>query len=156
MDTLLFLDVVVAILLVITIVYAFLLNRRLKAFRRDRGEMEAFIKALNEATARAEAVVKQLKHTASEANGTVHGSLEKAQSLREDLRFLLDRGTTVADRLEKRLRDQRPNGDEGEALEAPMRPSLTVKKEPASEKAGDAEGRSEAERELMRALQTVR
>jgi hypothetical protein len=63
----LFLDVVVCFLLVATIVYAAMLNRRLMAFRSNRNEMEAMIRAFSDACARAEAGTRSLRTATEEA-----------------------------------------------------------------------------------------
>jgi len=102
----LFLDVIVAVLLVATIVYAAMLNRRLAGLRSNKAELEALIHSFGEACARAEAGVKTLRTATDEAT-RLQQYLDRSQALRDDLSFLLDRGSNLADRLEGGVRSAR-------------------------------------------------
>ena len=99
----LIIDVLVAVLLVVTIAYAIVLNRRLGMLRRDKAELEKVALSFGEATRRAEESIARLKTTA----GGLEENIAKAQSLRDDLAFLMDRGSSAADRLEDLIRDSR-------------------------------------------------
>ncbi|MBX6370149.1 MAG: hypothetical protein IRZ04_19390, partial [Rhodospirillales bacterium] len=94
------LDIVVALMLAAAIGYAYVLERRLRALRTDRAELEALVGRLAEATVRAEAGVAGLRAAANEAGGDLQQRIERAQSLRDDLGYMLDRGVEIADRLE--------------------------------------------------------
>jgi hypothetical protein len=102
----LFLDLIVAVLLVATIIYAAMLNRRLAGLRSNKAELEALIHSFGEACARAEAGVKTLRTATDEAT-RLQQYLDRSQALRDDLAFLLDRGTSLADRLEGGVRTAR-------------------------------------------------
>lgn len=102
----LFLDVVVAVLLVATIIYAAMLNRRLAGLRSNKAELEELIRSFGEACARAEAGVRTLR-TATEEATRLQQYLDRSQSLRDDLAYLLDRGSSLADRLEGGVRTAR-------------------------------------------------
>ncbi|MGB0671704.1 MAG: DUF6468 domain-containing protein, partial [Rhodospirillales bacterium] len=99
----LILDLFVAVLLVVTIGYAVVLNRKLSAIRRDRAELETVAANFAQATLRAEESIRKLKASADGLQGQVN----KAESLREDLSFLVSRGGQAADRLEDTIRDAR-------------------------------------------------
>ena len=77
----LFLDVIVAALLVATIVYAAMLNRRLTGLRSNKAELEALIHSFGEACARAEAGVKTLRSATDEAT-RLQAYLDRSQALR--------------------------------------------------------------------------
>ncbi|MBI3517518.1 MAG: hypothetical protein HY060_26090 [Proteobacteria bacterium] len=102
----LFLDVIVAALLIATIVYAAMLNRRLTGLRSNKAELEALIHSFGESCARAEAGVKTLRSATDEAT-RLQAYLDRSQALRDDLSFLLDRGSSLADRLEGGVRSAR-------------------------------------------------
>jgi hypothetical protein len=102
----LFLDVIVCLLLVATIVYAAMLNRRLMAFRSNRTEMETMIRTFSDACARAEAGTRSLRSATEEAT-RLQAYLERSQNLRDDLAYLLERGGSLADRLEGGVRSAR-------------------------------------------------
>jgi hypothetical protein len=93
------LDGVIVLLLIATIVCAVILNRRISEFRGSKAEFERLVVALNQATARAETGVQALKSLADQRGQALQQELEKARALRDDLAFLVERGTTLADRL---------------------------------------------------------
>lgn len=138
------LDVLVAVLLVITIGYAVVLNRRLGRLRRDKSDLEKLAATFVQATARAEESIGKLKNTAD----ALKERIDNAQALRDDLAFLIDRGGSAADRLEETVRDARKEG-------AP-RPRPGLKKSAAAHGNGKISPKSTAERELLKALQAAR
>ena len=155
------LDVALAGLLVVTITYAAVLNRRLGHLRRDRSELERMASSFHQATTRAEASVGKLKVTAD----ALQKRIDKAQALADDLSFLIDRGAAAADRLEEKVRTARKEGAPVEVRPASAEIRVGAKAgprragaggRPASAKATAPEPRSEAERELLRALQAAR
>jgi len=104
------LDIVVILLLVPTIIYAVILNRRLTALRRSREELSKVVNSFNEATMRAEAGIPKLKKATTEANHTLKDRVEKAQTLRDDLAFMIERAEELAARLEGAVRSARNEG----------------------------------------------
>ncbi len=99
----LLIDVVVALLLVVTIGYAVRLNKRLGALRRDKAELEKLASTFAESTIRADDSLGRLRQTAD----MMQQQIDRAQGLHDDLAFLLDRGEKAADRLEEVVRDSR-------------------------------------------------
>ena len=104
------LDIVVILLLVPTIVYAIILNKRLTALRRSREELSKVVNSFNEATMRAEAGIPKLKKATTEADRTLKDRVEKAQTLRDDLAFMVERAEELAARLEGAVRAARNEG----------------------------------------------
>lgn len=98
------LDLVVIALLIPTIVYAVVLNRRLAALRRSRDELAKVVASFNDATMRAEAGIPKLKKATTEANLALKDRVEKAQTLRDDLAFMVERAEELASRLEGAVR----------------------------------------------------
>ncbi|MBF0392915.1 MAG: hypothetical protein HQL38_09560, partial [Alphaproteobacteria bacterium] len=90
MDLKLILDLIVACLLVATIVFAVLLNKRLDVLRKNRDEMAKLIAQFNDATARAESSIPKLRRAAEDASQQVQERVEKAQALRDDLAFMIE------------------------------------------------------------------
>ncbi len=99
----LLIDVVVALLLVVTIAYAVKLNKRLGMLRRDKAELEKLATTFAESTVRADDSLGRLRSTAD----MMQGQIVLAQALHDDLVFLLDRGEKTADRLEDAVRVSR-------------------------------------------------
>lgn len=160
------LDLLLAVLLIITIAYAVSLNSRLGLLRRDKEELENLAATFANATLRAEEGVGKLKNTAEQLQQRV----DKAQSLRDDLVFLIDRGGSAADRLESTVRTARKHGDISPKLQAETKSEPdeklageTVLGNPTDSRRSPAEDvsevddtRAEAERELLKALQAAR
>lgn len=148
------LDVFVAILLIITICYAVVLNQKLSRFRNEKMELEKLAKLFGEAMERAGDSIGKLKNTA----GGLQDRIDKAQALRDDLVFLIDRGGSSADRLEEIVREARKEGGFGPrpVPEAPPHnKEKKIKNNPDKEESAP-KPRSEAERELLKALQAAR
>lgn len=101
------LDLVVVVLLVPTIIFAVILNNRLSILRRNREELARLIAAFNEATVRAESGIPRLKKTSEDASRSLQEKVERAQVLRDDLAFLIERAEGMAGRLESVVRDAR-------------------------------------------------
>ncbi|MEK9596126.1 MAG: DUF6468 domain-containing protein, partial [Rhodospirillaceae bacterium] len=93
------LDVMLVILLIATIIYALMLNRRLSLLRSDGVEMEDFIQRLNSASQRAEGALSGIKMTAENAQAIMAENAGKAAALRDELLFLIDRGEKLSDDL---------------------------------------------------------
>ena len=101
------LDLVVIALLVPTIIYAIVLNRRLATLRKSRDELSKVVTNFNDATLRAEAGIPKLKKATTEANLALKDRVEKAQTLRDDLAFMIERAEELATRLEGAVRAAR-------------------------------------------------
>ncbi len=101
-------DIVVAVLLVITIIYAISLNKRLGLIRRDRGELEKLAQKFAASTERANESLGQLQSTAE----ILQRQIDSAHALHDDLAFLLERGEKAADRLEDTIRRSRGLSDD--------------------------------------------
>ena len=138
------LDILVAGLLVVTISYAVMLNRRLRVMRQDKTDLEKLATRFADSTVRAEESIARLRHTADE----LKGQIEKANSIRDDLAFLIDRGGSTADRLEADIRDARK--------QAPPGPRDDGKGRRDSRSADKEQPKTDAERELIKALQSAR
>ena len=99
----LILDILVALLLAVTIGYAIILNKRLEALRSDKEELRRLAGDFAETTKHAELGISELH---SKTNILEEG-LKRAESLRDDLVFLIERGNSAADRLENGVRNTR-------------------------------------------------
>ncbi len=172
------LDLVVSVLLIATIGYAWMLNQRLSSLRKNRDDLAKTIAAFNEATLRAESSIPKLRKAAEESGQTLQERVEKAQSLRDDLAFMIERADTMANRLENAVRSARSDSakptpepraaaplgaPQGSPLPGPSMPPPRMAGNRAAAIAaaaaaaeGDGDERSEAERELLRALQSMR
>jgi hypothetical protein len=122
------------LLLAVAVPVGWRLERRIAALRRDGAAVQSGAAGMAEATMAAEAALARLRATAEQAGRGVAERVAQAEPLREDLRFLIERAEQLADRLEGLVRAARPTATE-----------------PAA-----AAPRSEAERDLLRALRAGR
>jgi hypothetical protein len=170
------LDIVVSLLLIATIGYAVMLNSRLTALRKNRDDLAKTVVSFNEATVRAESSIPKLKKAAEDAGHGLQERVEKAQSLRDDLAFMIERADTMANRLENAVRSARtevrpvPASASGGGSSVAANGGGAASGRGGSSKAAQAatiaaaaaaselevDDRSEAERELLRALQSMR
>ena len=103
----LFGDAVVAVLLVVTISYAVMLNQRLGVLRGDRAKLEALVNGLTVAAQRAESGIAALKEASEDSGRRLEKTIVEGQKLRDDLTYMLERGSLIADRLEGTIRARR-------------------------------------------------
>ena len=122
------------LLLLAALPFALRLERGLALLRRDRPALEEGAQGFQAAARDAQSTLAGLRMTLE----TGARQSAAAESLREDLRFLVDRAEGLADRLEVLVRQARPAAA----------PSPPAAEEPAP--------RSQAERDLMRALRMAR
>jgi hypothetical protein len=194
----LILDILIVALLVPTITFAWILNGRLADLRRNRDELARLIQNFNEATHRAEAGIPKLRKAADDAGRSLQDRVEKAQTLRDDLAFMVDRADTMLSKLEDGAQGRRtldrtggtpsaaPSGMRGRPSNAAQVAAVAGRGVPApppvpgrgsagrmaalgamsqTQQAPDEadeddffveDERSEAERELLRALRSTR
>lgn len=165
----LILDMLIAILLIATIAYAVMLNRRLTDLRKDQSELEKLAQSFNDATIRAEESIHKLTGSAEDMKRDVQETLRKAEALRDDLNFLIERAGSSADKLEERVRNNRPEPAPAPAFSGKKVKDTVVPPEPKAQPAAkpkpepnflddddDYKPKTDAERELLKALESVR
>lgn len=195
-----FLNLIVIVLLVPTIVFAVILNKRLEILRNSRNDLGCLIEAFNDATTRAESGIPRLKQAADSTGAVLRDQIQKAQTLRDDLAFMIERAEAAAGKMETALnaraaasavREAKPaQQSRGFDIDDSEKPARKSKKKPMVESdedlissavyaaedilrktersaparsaakepvfTGDDGERSEAERELLKALRSMR
>ena len=174
------LEAVLVLLLAATLFHALRLERALGVLKRDRAVLEELVEGFNESTRQAESGIERLRHASDGAGRQMARQIETAQRLRDDLAFLADRSDKLAERLESAVRAARMVSDGSvlpapqaaqaapipaapmpiayEAPQAPVALLHAVQPNSASNTEGEAQPRlrSQAERDLLRALRGVR
>ena len=169
------LDISLIGLLAATLYHAARLERALGVLKRDRSALEQLVRGFNASTHQAEAGVERLRDAVDGAGRQIARQIDAAAGLKADLVFLNERGEQLANRLDGLVRAGRPMtvdvprraepeyarqqareyayepSHAGEAMaEAP--PASARQTEPADE----PRLRSQAERDLMKALRIAR
>lgn len=144
------LEAVLVVLLAATLVHALRLERALGVLKRDRAALEELVSGFNASTRQAEDGIERLRQVADGAGRHIARQIESAGALREDLGFLIDRAERMADRLDQQTRTARSGGIE--PARVPVVPFAAPEPEPAEL----PRVRSQAERDLLRALRVAR
>lgn len=147
-------DAVIAVLLIATIAYAAILERRLSALRAAKQEMAELVGRFSEATRRAESGLAGIRQAAEQSGRKLQQAVDKGNSLADDLVFLVERGDAVAGRLERgtakgrgRARAEQPGAPS--AAKAPVQPDTADEAPPRRE-------RTPEQSALMAALRAMR
>ncbi len=95
----LLIELVVGGLLVATIAYCFLLDRRLRALRDGEGDLKQIVVALDRATTRAQGAITDLRVSCDGLTRDMQRDLKKARGLADELALMVEAGDHIADRL---------------------------------------------------------
>ncbi len=99
----LWLDALVAVLLLVTVVYCLVLNRRLTALRGNQAEMRQLLSQFTLATRQAEASISELKEASDHIGANLDQRMADARALTDELATMTQSGNALADRIEKGL-----------------------------------------------------
>lgn len=124
-------NVAVCALLIAAIAVAVNLTRKLAALRAAQGELAAMGEAFAKATAKAEAGLAALRETATGDAGALQDGVTRAQGLKDDLEFLIERAESAADRLEGAIGEAR--GVQGGQIGRPVPVARPVESPRAAE-----------------------
>ena len=141
-------ETLVAILLMLTIGYCMLLNRRLKRLKADEHSLKATIGELITATEIAERAIGGLKHTVRDVNENLGTQLASAAEMSELLKKQLGECDNVVRRLSKIAVAARPPG----AAPEPAPPPAPVPASVSSAKAVAAAAQAFSERRKANGL----
>lgn len=117
---------VVILLLAVALPLAWRLNTSLARLRGEREALAEAAASLGDATRAAESALLRLRAAAELAGRQVAEKTAAAEPLRDDLRFLIERGESLADRLDSGVRAARgaPAETPREAIEQQIRQVL--------------------------------
>jgi hypothetical protein len=134
-------------LLAATLAFAIRLERGRANIKRDRAELEQLIASLDDCNRQAEAGVERLRIATDAAGRAMARHVEGGANLKDDLADLIERG----ERLSAQLGGM--GQSDLDSMPPPRRPIRTDADLPAG---GAPRVRSQAERELLRALRVTR
>jgi hypothetical protein len=97
----LLIESLVAVLLVLTIGYCMILNRRLKRLRADESSLRATIAELVTATTVAERAIEGLRTTVTDCDATLGERLRSAERISADLTRDVKRGDEIISRIHR-------------------------------------------------------
>jgi ABC-type transporter Mla subunit MlaD len=94
-------------LLLATLVYAIKLNRRIGDLRRGRAELDQAVQRFAAASADADRTMARLADLTNGQGRNLQDALKKGGGMVDDLKFLIERADTAADRLEAAVTQSR-------------------------------------------------
>jgi hypothetical protein len=97
------LDIVVLVLLVVTCIWCYLLNRRLQGVRDGQASLERAIADFDAATRRAEDSLAKIEREGATTGRALSAVITRAGALEEDLSVMVASAERAADRLEGAL-----------------------------------------------------
>jgi uncharacterized protein DUF6468 len=151
------LDIVVAVLLVATIAYATVLDRRFRMLRSARAEIEGAVVGFNVATARAESAIGDLKAGTEAGTRELKPLMATARQIADDLAFLVERGNELADRLDVGVSAARAIAAKGQGKIPPRSMPAAAPAKAVNRETDSVEREvSDAEHALLKALRSVR
>lgn len=140
-------ELVVISLLVTTIVYAVILNKRLGSLKTSKEElskmMESFFTSINAA----QASVDELKRAASSSAGSLKKQVDEAKTLYDDLNFMVERANVLASSIENMIASERQS-------HSPDVQEMTEKVRPLFQKSEDDADNSA--QDILKALKEMR
>ena len=136
----------VAMLLLLTIGYCILLNKRLQRLKADEHSLKATIGELITATEIAERAIGGLKHTVRDVNEHLGGQLAAATQMSGQLKHQLAEGDAVLRRLSRIAAAARPPSAQQEAAAPAAAPAPAPRSSPARAVAEAAQAFSERRR----------
>lgn len=142
----LIINLIIIALLIPTIIYAYRLNNNLKVLRQNQNSLAQLVNALNEATFKAENSIPKLKSVTEHSSEGLKEVVDSAKELKDDLLFINERADNLADRLENVISTGRNIKTENGAQTKTAAPQDQI----------DADARSEAEMELLKALRSIK
>lgn len=148
MDNLeLIINLLIIVLLVPTIVYAYKLNKNLTLLRENQNSLSRLISSLNDATIKAESSIPKLKNVTEASSQSLKDVVDNAKTLKDDLTFINERADNLADRLENVIHDGR---------QIKPQPQSEGKEAVSAEGKANEDERSLAEMELLKALRSIK
>lgn len=149
----LIINLLVIILLIPTLIYAYRLNKNLSILRQNQSSLAKLVQSLNEATIKAENSIPKLKTATQSTSGELKEVVDSAKTLKDDLMFINERADNLADRLENVIHNSR-------SLPENHAPASDKKNKKAKESENSpldiSVSRSEAELELLKALRSIK
>lgn len=151
-------ELILVAMLAATLFHAVRLERALGVLKRDRATLEALVAGFNASTTQAENGIERLRATADGAGRQIARQAEAATALKDDLAFLMERGERLADRMDSLVRSARPlvNDTGARPPSGMFPPTAADPAEPTRPDPVEPRVRSQAERDLLKALRMAR
>ena len=122
-----FANIALAALLVAVIVYCRTLNTNIRVLQDSRSEMAKLFAEFDQSIEKASSSIYELKEAARKSDVVLKEKLDTANMIADDLSFMIERGTKMADQLETGLKGGRSALSSAPAKAAPAEPATRTK-----------------------------
>ena len=95
-----FIDGLMALLLIITTFYCWRLNKRIQILQDSKSELANIIRQFDESTHKATDSIAEIHAATSRIAENMQHKIDKANYLADDLQFMIEKGNKIADRME--------------------------------------------------------
>lgn len=152
-----FLDIIVMLLLVLTIVFCWRLNSKIIELKSGRKDLIDLVKSLDAAVIKTNANISDLKGMAQNSAIELTDLVAKSQDNINDLSFMNDTAAKLADRLERDIAESRYISDKlKEGFSGYADDSQRDDDKPLSRQHGLKPGFNKAREELLNALKVMK
>ncbi|MGE0753541.1 MAG: DUF6468 domain-containing protein [Alphaproteobacteria bacterium] len=93
-------NVIIVVLLVVTIGYCWVLNRRIRVLQDSKGELAQLLKHFDESTQRASESIIALQTASKKIGESIQQRAEKANFLLDDLAFMIEKAQGMTSKME--------------------------------------------------------
>ncbi len=139
---------IMAVMLLVTIMYCWRLNGRIKLLQDSKSELATIIREFDESTRRATDSIAEIHAATSRLSENIQHKIDKANFLASDLDYMIEKGAKLTGRPEPVMNTPRPT-----AAPAPRpAPQPTVSAAPDTGAGRRTRLRSRAEQELLQVL----
>lgn len=143
----LFVNGLMAIMLIVTIIYCWKLNSRIRLLQDSKSELAEIIREFDESTKRATQSIGEIHEATARLSENMQHKIDKANFLADDLQYMIEKGSKVAGKPEPTMDRPRPSTMPQQPVAQPQAAA------PAAPEGGRrARLRSKAEEELMQVL----
>src|SRR5690606_3690060 len=94
-------------LLMTTIIYCWVLNRRIRILQDSKSELAQLLRYFDESTQRASDSIVALQSSSKRASEAIQHKLERSVEMLDDLEFMIEKGTKVCNQIDAALAVQR-------------------------------------------------
>ena len=140
----LIINLIIIVLLIPTIIYAYNLNKNLAELRHNQKSLAQLVSALNEATFKAENSIPKLKSATEHSSEGLKEVVDSAKEIKNDLLFINERADSLADRLENVISNSRDVNKQDTSKKIIPTPNAS------------SDERAAAELELLKALRSIK
>ena len=162
-------NVIIITLLVVTIGYCWVLNRRIKILQDSKGELAQLLKHFDESTQRASESIIALQAASKKIGETIQARVEKANFLLDDLSFMMEKAAKVSQQMEAGFAVSRAKNrvmgdttdtkvevrEQPEEIQAPAPPKPVIKENVIVNTSSQGNAPSSSRENTLAALQAV-